>query len=131
MACFFYKQELFRKDNGEGVRFSRKDIMGDFDMDKRPETVEFFINNGYLEGRQGKLRWTLTMRNPAPLSNGNNRFYTEPGANGVQRYVIDMYKSRPNYKYYLLIREGSPGKVRFDHIKIERMNTLFRRNQRL
>ena len=84
-----------------------------------------------MHGKQGKLRWTLTMRNPTPTSNGNNRFYTEPGDNGVQRYVIDMYKSSPKYKYYLLIREGSPGKVRFDYIKIERMNKLFRRNQRL
>jgi len=228
-GVFFYKQELFRKDNGQWVRFSRKDIMGDFDIDNRPEVVEFFINNGYLDsnkeykikltpvhifgkegkaiygefatkevkndsvvvfetsdpmkdcpfleglksdktiakdkdgyydfkregrlifpdeiwegptytqfrvtvkmhGKQGKLRWTLTMRNPKPQSNGNNRFYTEPGDNGVQRYVIDMYKSSPKYKYYLLIREGSPGKVRFEHIKIERMNKLFRRNQRL
>lgn len=228
-GVFFYKQELFRKDNGQWVRFSRKDIMGDFDIDNRPETVEFFINNGYLDsnkeykikltpvhvfgkagapiygefvtkevkndsvivfetsdpmndcpfleglksdkpiakdadgyynfkregrlifpneiwagptytqfrvtvkmhGKQGKLRWTLTMRNPKPQSNGNNRFYTEPGDNGSQRYVIDMYKSRPEYKYYLLIREGSPGKVRFEHIKIERLNKPFRRGQRL
>ena len=227
-GVFFYQLELFRKDNGKWVRFSRKDVMGDFDLDPRPDTVGTFINNGYFDsnkeykievaphhiygkvgkkisgefstrevkndstvvfetgspmkdckfleglysntpvkldsdgyydfkresrlvfpdeiwkgptytqfritvkmhGRQGKLRWTLTMRNPKPTSNGNNRFYTEPGDNGIQRYVIDMYKSRPNYKYHLLIREGSPGKVRFDHIKIERMNALYRRGQR-
>ena len=227
-GVFYYQLELFRKDNGKWVRFSRKDVMGDFDLDPRPDTVETFINNGYLDsdkeykievaphhifgkvgkkisgefvtkevktastvvfetsnpakdckfleglnsnspvklgadgyydfkrearlifpdeiwagpmytqfrvtvtmhGKQGKLRWTLTMRNPKPTSNGNNRFYTEPGDNGVQRYVVDMYKSRQEYKYYLLIREGSPGKVRFDHIKIERLNDLYRRNQR-
>ena len=83
-----------------------------------------------MHGKQGKLRWTLTMRNIKPQSNGNNRFYTEPGDNGVQRYVVDMYKSRDNYKYCLLLREGSPGKVRFDYIKIERLNAPYRRNQR-
>ena len=191
-GVFYYQLELFRKDNGKWVRFSRKDVMGDFDLDLRPDTVETFINNGYFEsnkeyridvaprhiygkvgkkisgefvtreikndstvvfeshnpmkdcpfleglasntpvkldadgyydfkresrlvfpdeiwagptytqfrvtvkmhGKQGKLRWTLTMRNPKPTSNGNNRFYTEPGDNGVQRYVVDMYKSR-------------------------------------
>lgn len=227
-GVFYYILKLFRKDNGKWVRFSRKDVMGDFDLDPRPQVVEAFINNGYFEsgkeykievtpyhifgktgkaisgefktgevktastvvfessdpmkdckfldeksglpvkkdaagyyehkresrlvfpddkiwagptytqfritvrmhGKQGKLRWTLTMRNPKPTSNGNNRFYTEPGDNGVQQYVIDMYKSRPNYKYYLLVREGSPGKVRFDYIKIERLNDLYRRGQR-
>ena len=83
-----------------------------------------------MHAKQGKLRWTLTMRNPKPTSNGNNRFYTEPGDNGVQRYVIDMYKSRDNYKYCMLIREGSPGKVRFDYIKIERLPDLYRRNKK-
>ena len=227
-GVFYYQLELYRKDNGKWVRFSRKDVMGDFDLDQRPDMVETFINNGYFDsnqeykievaphhvfgkvgkkisgefvtkevktdsavvfessdpmkdckfleglysdvpvklaadgyydfkrearlvfpdeiwkgptytqfrvtvkmhGKQGKLRWTLTMRNPKPTSNGNNRFYTEPGDNGVQRYVVDMYKSRPEFKYYLLIREGSPGKVRFDYIKIERMNAFFRRGQR-
>ena len=227
-GVFYYMLELFRKDDGKFVRFTRRDVMGDFDLDKRPEIIETFINNGYLDsnkeykvkltpvhvfekagkpiwgefvtkevktastvvfetndpmkdcpflqglnsekpfpkdkdgyynftregrvvfpdeiwkgptytqfritikmhGKQGKLRWTLTMRNIKPQSNGNNRFYTEPGDNGVQRYVVDMYKSRDNYKYCLLIREGSPGKVRFDYIKIERLNAPYRRNQR-
>lgn len=227
-GIFYYKMELFRKDNGQWVRFSRRDVMGDFDLDLRPETVETYLSIGYFDphkeykieitpyhifgkagkaisgefaskelvndatvvfeshnpmkdcpfleglrsqtpvkldadgyydfkresrlifpdeiwagptytqfrvtvkmhGKQGKLRWTLTMRNPKPQSNGNNRFYTEPGDNGVQRYVIDMYKSSPKYKYYLLIREGSPGKVRFDYIKIERLKQPFRRGQR-
>ena len=83
-----------------------------------------------MHGKQGKLRWTLTMRNPKPQSNGNNRFYTEPGDHGVQRYVIDMYKSHPKYKYCLLIREGSPGKVRFESIRIERLKEPYRRNRR-
>ncbi|MBR7106799.1 MAG: metallophosphoesterase [Lentisphaeria bacterium] len=227
-GVFYYKQELFRKENGKWVRFSRRDIMGDFDLDPRPEMVESFINIGYfdagkeykvaitpvhafgkagkaIEGefavkdtdtgstvvfesrnpmkdcpfllglnkntpvpkdkdgyydfngygrivfpdeiwkgdtytqfritvemhaKQGKTRWTLTMRNIKPTSNGNNRFYTEPGDNGVQRYVFDMYKSRPSYKYCLLIREGSPGKVRFDYIKIERLKEPFRRGKK-
>ncbi|MBQ9337666.1 MAG: metallophosphoesterase [Lentisphaeria bacterium] len=227
-GVFYYQLELFRKDDGKWVRFSRRDVMGDFDLDPRPETIETFISNGYFEsnreykievaphhvfgktgrpisgefatgevktestvvfessdpmkdcpflaglsgdapvkldadgyydfkgvgrlvfpdeiwtgptytqfrvtvkmhGKQGKLRWTLTMRNPKPQSNGNNRFYTEPGDHGIQRYVIDMYKSSPKYKYYLLIREGSPGKVRFEHIRIERLKEPFRRNRR-
>ena len=226
-GVFYYKQELFRKENGKWVRFSRRDIMGDFDLNPRPAMVESFINIGYfdagreykvavtpvhvfgkagkaIEGtfavkdvnigstvvfesrnpmkdcpflwglsgnkavgndkngyydfkgqgrvvfpdeiwkgptytqfrvtvemhaKQGRNRWTLTMRNIKPTSNGNNRFYTEPGDNGVQRYVFDMYTSHPAYKYCLLIREGSPGKVRFDYIKIERLKEPFRRGK--
>ena len=227
-GVFYYKMELFRKENGSWKRFSRRDVMGDFDLDPRPAKVEEFLSIGYFDSnteykvqitpyhvfgkygkpisgefafkevkldtvvvfesrnpmkdcpflfglngnkpvpldkdgyynftrearlvfpdeiwtgptytqfrvtvemhaKQGKLRWTMTMRNPKPTSNGNNRFYTEPGDNGVQRYVIDMYKSSPKYKYYLLIREGSPGKVRFDYIKIERLPELYRRNRK-
>lgn len=226
-GVFYYKQELFRKENGKWMRFARRDIMGDFDLNPRPAVVESFINIGYfdagkeykvavtpvhafgkagkaIEGtfavkdvnigstvvfesrnpmkdcpflwglagnkavgkdkngyydfkgqgrvvfpdeiwkgptytqfritvemhaKQGRNRWTLTMRNIKPTSNGNNRFYTEPGDNGVQRYVFDMYKSHPSYKYCLLIREGSPGKVRFDYIKIERLKEPFRRGK--
>ena len=228
-GVFYYKMELFRMENNKWVRFSRRDVMGDFDLDPRPEKVEEFLGIGYFDSnskykvkitpfhafgksgkpvsgefsvgktepastvvfesrdpmkdcpflqkldgnipvkldangyydvtgtsrlifpdaiwdgptytqfrvtiemhaKQGPLRWTLTMRNPKPrISNGNNRFYTEPGDNGTQRYVIDMYKSSPAYKYYLLIREGSPGKVRFSYIKIERLNEKFSRRRK-
>ena len=228
-GVFYYKMELFRMENNKWVSFSRRDVMGDFDLDPRPEKVEEHLGVGYFDSnlkykvqitpfhvfgksgkpvsgefsvgktepastvvfesrdpmkdcpflqglhsdipvkldadgyynvtgasrlifpdaiwagptytqfrvtiemhaKQGPLRWTLTMRNPKPrISNGNNRFYTEPGDNGLRRYVIDMYKSNPIYKYYLLIREGSPGKVRFSYIKIERLNEKFSRRKK-
>ena len=67
-------------------------------------------------------RWTLCLRNPKPLSNANNRISTEGGDSGVQRYVITFSKAKDFFNYYLLIREGRKGKIRFDYVKIERID---------
>ena len=67
-------------------------------------------------------RWTICLRNPKPLSNANNRISTEGGDSGVQRYVITFSKAKDFFNYYLLIREGRKGKIRFDYVKIERID---------
>ena len=67
-------------------------------------------------------RWTLCLRNPNPLSNGSDRIATEGGDSGVQRYVITFSKAGDLFNYYLLIREGRKGKIRFDYVKIERID---------
>ena len=67
-------------------------------------------------------RWTLCLRNPKPLTNANNRISTEGGDSGVQRYVITFSKAKDFFNYYLLIREGRKGKIRFDYVKIERID---------
>ena len=36
------------------------------------------------------------------------------------RYVIEFEKTNPDFFYYFLVREGSAGKIRFNHVKIER-----------
>lgn len=66
--------------------------------------------------------WTLVMRNPKPLRNANSRIQTPPGDSGVFRFVMDFKKQEDNYKYYLLIREGLRGKIRFDYVKIEQLD---------
>ena len=66
--------------------------------------------------------WTLCLRNPTPMQNANNRISTDMGDSGVQRYVITFAKQRDLYNYYFLIREGGKGKIRFDYVKIERID---------
>ena len=65
--------------------------------------------------------WTIVLRNRKPLQNAVDRISTPAGDSGVQRYVIEFTKPDAAYTYYLLIREGSGGKVRFEHVKIERI----------
>ena len=66
--------------------------------------------------------WTLVLRNPTPMRNANSRLQTPTGDSGIFRHVIEMTKQEDAYKYYLLIREGKPGKIRFHYVRIERIN---------
>lgn len=63
--------------------------------------------------------WTLVMRNPVPMRNATTRIQTPPGDSGVFRFVIEFKKQADDYKYYLLIREGLKGKIRFNYVKFE------------
>ena len=65
--------------------------------------------------------WTIVLRNRKPLQNAVDRISTPVGNSGVQRYVIEFAKPDAAYSCYLLIREGSGGKVRFEHVKIVRI----------
>ena len=72
---------------------------------------------------QSKVKpWTLVLRNPVPLQNANHRILSPRGNSGVLRYVIEFEKQRNNFNYYFLIREGMKGKVKFDYVKIERID---------
>ena len=73
---------------------------------------------------QGERRtWSMTMRNPVPISNGHNRLYTMPGKPGRMRYVVEFAKSYERYDYYLLFREGPAGRIRFDRVVVERLGS--------
>ena len=65
--------------------------------------------------------WTMVLRNPKPLKNGNNRLKTLGGEVENQRYVIELGKQNAKFHYDLLIREGGPGDIRFNYVKIERL----------
>jgi hypothetical protein len=65
--------------------------------------------------------WTIVPRNPKPLRNAAGRLATPPGDSGLLRYVIDFKKMTEKHAYYLLIREGGEGKIRFGKIRVERM----------
>ena len=69
---------------------------------------------------EGKA-WTMVLRNPEPLKNANGRISTPRGDSGSLRYVIDFRKGDESYYYYLLVREGGVGKIRFDYVRIERI----------
>ena len=69
----------------------------------------------------GGGQWTLVLRNPTPLQNANQRIATPKGDSGLQRYVIEFKKPKEEYDYYFLVREGTPGKIRFERVEIEKL----------
>ena len=89
---------------------------------KAPPKTRFRVTAD-IHMKQSKGRWTMVMRNPSPLRNVTDRLYTCTGDSGVQRYVFEFTKSKPEHKYYLLIREGGVGKIKFNYIKVERIGT--------
>ena len=71
---------------------------------------------------QGEHRsWNINLRNPNPLKNAHGRIPTPRGDSGSLRYVIDFAKADEDHCYYLLVREGGGGKIRFDYARIERI----------
>lgn len=222
-GVFSYKIVLFRKENNKWVKFSRKDIMGNFMVERKEleKVVNHNLSYGYFEkdknylikvtpvgffGQEGKAltttfnmtsqqkskvvfesknpmndckffsnlaggksltqtkdgfydhnvfnarlifpkniwtgkkgtqfrltidmhtkqsptkSWTLVMRNPKPQCNANYRIQTPPGDSGNFRYIIDFKKQGDDFQYYLLIREGLSGKIRFNYVKIEQLD---------
>lgn len=74
-----------------------------------------------METKQGDLRfWSLVLRNPKPISNACSRIATPFGDSGKMRYVVEFGKSNSDFFYYLLVREGEKGGIRFSRVKIER-----------
>ena len=70
--------------------------------------------------QNGDRNWTIVMRNPEPRRNANARVTV--GSGDVRcRYIIDFFYQQKDFKYYLLLREGNPGKVRFNYIRIEKL----------
>ena len=86
---------------------------------KRGERFRFTVDMHLIQDKD--TPWTLTLRNAVPLRNATNRIPTAGGDSGMQRYVIEFAKGRDDFNYYLLIREGKKGKVKFDYVKIERI----------
>ena len=75
-----------------------------------------------LETEQvGPRTWTLVLRHPEPLMNANARIATPRGASGPARYVIEFMRHSPAHNFYLLVREGGPGRIRFKSVRIERV----------
>jgi len=74
-----------------------------------------------METKQaGPRTWTLVLRNPKPMKNANARIATPRGDSGKTRYVIEFNQTDPRKSYYLLVREGGKGRIRFSKVKIER-----------
>jgi len=68
--------------------------------------------------------WTLVLRNPKPLKNATGRVSTPSGDSGMLRYVFEFEKLASDHDYYLLVREGCAGKIRFGRIRIERVSAV-------
>ncbi|MBR6587288.1 MAG: metallophosphoesterase [Kiritimatiellae bacterium] len=112
-----------------GKRLEAKD--GWYQMDNRNFRLEFpeecwrgtgeFRFTVDMETEQGNGRtWTILLRNPKPSRNANARIFTPSGVSGNSRYVITFRKTVAKFRYCLLVREGDKGRIRFNHVKIER-----------
>ena len=112
-----------------GRRLEAKD--GWYQMDNRNFRLEFpeecwrgtgeFRFTVDMETEQGNGRtWTILLRNPKPSRNANARIFTPTGVSGNSRYVITFRKTVAKFRYCLLVREGDKGRIRFNHVKIER-----------
>ena len=60
------------------------------------------------------------MCNPAPRRNANPRAAVGAGES-LCCHIIDFPYQQKDFKYYLLIREGDPGKSRFNCIRLEKL----------
>jgi len=79
----------------------------------------FSIDIHAIQG--GWPTWTIVLRNPNPVKNAFNRVSTPDGDAGMLRYVFDFEKTNAAQSYYLLVREGGEGKIRFGRVRIERL----------
>ena len=85
------------------------------------EILVFLLHRGYAYDSGESRTWTVVLRNPNSLKNANGWISTADGDSGSIRYVIDIEKSSASYWHCLLIREGGVGRIRFDHVRIERI----------
>ena len=79
----------------------------------------FSIDIHAIQG--GWPTWTIVLRNPNPMKNAFNRVSTPDGDAGMLRYVFDFTKVDAAHSYYLLVREGGEGRIRFGRVRIERL----------
>lgn len=70
--------------------------------------------------QNGIRQWSMVLRNPDPRRNAHPRVLTGQGDIRC-RYIIDFTYQRKNFNYYLLIREGDTGKIRFNYIRLEQL----------
>lgn len=74
-----------------------------------------------VDTRQTDDSWTMVLRYPVNKHNAMNRLQTVGGKVDDWRYVIEFRKRKAECFYYLLIREGGPGLIRFRYVKLERL----------
>lgn len=75
-----------------------------------------------LQTEQTSARtWTLWLGNLVPLVSACARVATPEGKSGRTRYVVEFAKKSAQHAYHLFVGEGERGRLRFDHVKIERL----------
>ena len=80
--------------------------------------VRFTVDMHTIQKNDLFRQWTIVLRHPTPLSNACHRIYTLSDES-IRRFVINFNMVNTDHRYYLLLREGEPGKVRFNYVKIE------------
>jgi len=65
--------------------------------------------------------WTLNLLNLDPVFAACARVATPEGKSGKTRYVMEFAKRSAQHAYHLMVGEGKRGRIRFDHLKVERI----------
>ena len=95
-----------------------------------PAGARFMLTFDMQTVQEKRPCWSVALRNlkPTPargqvkaLKDAAKRMYTVPGDSGVLRYVVEFEKPAAVCTYALLLNGENPGKVRFTHAKIERL----------
>ncbi|MBR7104662.1 MAG: metallophosphoesterase [Lentisphaeria bacterium] len=86
-----------------------------------PAQTKFRFTIDLRMEQPGNRPWTLVLQDQVSRGNAFGRIYTKEGKTDLQRYVVEFYKKNQACNYYLLIREGKAGKIRFEYVKIEKL----------
>ena len=65
--------------------------------------------------------WTLVLRSTATGRNANIRVVTPSGKTESFIFSLDLDKKTDDDSYFLLLREGKPGKVAFRYVRVEKL----------
>jgi hypothetical protein len=71
--------------------------------------------------QSSRKTWTMVLRHPKPLKNATGRVATPNGRSERMRYAFVFATRHKQPAYYLLVREGGEGRIRFSRIRIERL----------
>lgn len=65
--------------------------------------------------------WTLVLRSAATGKNAHIRIFTPSGKTPHFRLSVDIEKKTDDDSFFLLLREGLPGKIAFRYVRIEQL----------
>ena len=95
-----------------------------------PADAHFLLTFDMQTIQEKRPCWSVALRDlkPTPkrgqvkaLKDAAKRMYTQPGDSGMLRYIVDFEKPAAVCTYAILLNGTNAGKVRFGHIKIERL----------
>ena len=86
------------------------------------DIADYYYEEAEIETDQTSCKtWTMVLRQPRPLKNATGRVATPNGRSERMRYAFVFTSRHRQPAYYLLVREGGKGRIRFSRVRIERL----------